>query len=105
VTTHTELVTKTQQRPLACHWRMPAPASGETLDKDRVNVTLSGSQSLPLGRVPGADKCQDGAWYYDDNAAPTELVACPSACAAIEAGTYTDVKILLGCETKILTIL
>ncbi|MET0283941.1 MAG: vWA domain-containing protein [Polyangiales bacterium] len=106
VTTHTELVTKTTERPLECQWQMPAPAAGQTLDKDRVNVTLSGAtQSLPLGRVPGADKCADGAWYYDNNEAPTQIIACPSACDAIKAGTYTDVKILLGCESKFITVI
>jgi hypothetical protein len=106
VTTKTELVTQTKERPLECQWVMPAPAAGETLDKDRVNVTLNGSAgSLPLGRVPSADKCQDGAWHYDSNDAPTQIVACPSTCDAIKAGTYTDVKILLGCETKFLIVI
>jgi hypothetical protein len=106
VTTKTELVTTTKEHPLECQWVMPAPAAGQTLDKDRVNVTLNGSAgSQQLGRVPSADKCQDGAWHYDNNDAPTQIVACPSTCAAIEAGSYDDVKILLGCETKILIVI
>ncbi|HEX5660838.1 MAG TPA: vWA domain-containing protein [Polyangiales bacterium] len=106
VTTKTELVTKTTERPLECQWVMPTPAAGETLDKERVNVTLNGSAgSLPLGRVPSADKCQDAAWYFDNNDAPTQIVACPSTCDAIKATTYSDVKILLGCETKYLVVL
>ncbi len=105
VTTHTETTTKTETRPLDCQWQMPMPGADQTLDKDRVNVTLSGQETLPLGRVQGADKCQDGAWYYDNNDAPTQIQACPTTCDAIKAGTYTDVKILLGCETKYLTVI
>jgi hypothetical protein len=105
VTTHKELVTKTEQRPLECHWQMPVPKAGETLDKGRVNVTLGGSSTLPLGRVSSLAQCQADAWYYDDNDAPTQIIACPAACDAIKAGTYTDVKILLGCETKYLIVI
>lgn len=102
--THTELQTRTQSRPLECEWVMPTPAAGMTLDKERVNVTLGGATTLPLGRVLGADQCQPGAWHFDVADAPTRIVACPATCDAIKAGTYTDVKILLGCDTNFLVI-
>jgi hypothetical protein len=102
--THTETVTKTETHPLDCTWVMPTPTGSDALDKDRVNVTLSGQQTLALGRVPTVDKCQDGAWYYDNNDAPTQINACPTTCDAIKAGTYTDVKILLGCESKYIMV-
>lgn len=57
--------------------------------------------------MPSADKCGDeqAAWYFDNADAPTQINACPETCKQIQAGTYSDVKILLGCETKLLIVI
>lgn len=106
-TTVTEIQTQTKLRPLECEWHMPAPSADMTLDKDRVNVTLSkgGSDSLGLGRVPSAAECQAGAWYFDSPSAPERIIACPQTCESIATTGYTEVNILLGCETKVLVLL
>ena len=39
------------------------------------------------------------AWYYDDNASPTKIVLCPSACAKVQADTEALVDVLFGCKT------
>jgi hypothetical protein len=104
--THTETHTETQQRPLDCEWLMPAAGSGKTLDLDKVNVKISGGTgaALNLGRVPSAAACTAGAWYYDNPSAPTRLIACPESCTSIKSGGYTEVSVLLGCQTLILLL-
>jgi hypothetical protein len=102
--TRTETQTRTEQRPLECEWQMPEPGADQTLDPGQVNVTVSGGSSEPLdlGRVPSAADCREGAWHYDVPAAPERIVACPETCDTIKAAGHTDVKILLGCETRVL---
>jgi hypothetical protein len=98
----TEIQTRTESRPLECEWLMPEPGEDQTLDKERVNVSLAGNAAaLEPGRVPDAESCRENAWYYDSLSAPERIIACPQTCDAIEQGAYTDVKILLGCETKV----
>ena len=106
VQTHIEYQTTTQTRPLDCEWLMPAPSAGMTVDTDRVNVRLGGGSAaaLDLGRVPGADTCKAAAWYFDVPSAPTRILACPQTCSTIKASGYTDVNILLGCETHLLLL-
>jgi len=67
-------------------------------------VTVSGGtgQTLALGRVADAAACRANGWYYDDPAAPTQIVACPDTCAAIAAAGSTGVQVLLGSETVVL---
>ena len=102
--TRTETRTETRDRPLECTWRMPDPPPDQTLDKNRVNVLVSGGSNAPLdlGHVPDASSCGDraGAWYFDSASNPTQILACPKTCEAITGGGYTSVNILLGCETK-----
>jgi hypothetical protein len=97
----TQVVTRT--RPLQCEWRMPVPEEGVFVDSGHVNVSIRGGSdaALRLGRVPGLAACRDNAWYYDSPTSPTRLIACPQTCARIESGGYTDVKVLLGCQTNI----
>lgn len=105
-TSHTEYQTTTQTRPLECEWLMPTPSAGATVDTDRVNVTLGGGSgaALGLGRVPGAGNCSAAAWYFDVPSAPTRIIACPQTCTAIKTAGYTDVNILLGCQTHLLLL-
>jgi hypothetical protein len=104
--TRTETHTETQQRPLDCEWQLPAAGNGKTLDLDKVNVKVSGGTgaALSLGRVPSAAACTAGAWYYDNPLAPTRLIACPATCDSIKSGGYTEVSVLLGCQTVILLL-
>jgi hypothetical protein len=104
--TRTETHTETQQRPLDCEWQLPAAGNGKTIDLDKVNVKVSGgtAAALNLGRVPSAAACTAGAWYYDNPSAPTRLIACPATCDSIKSGGYTDVSVLLGCQTVILLL-
>ena len=101
--TTTSKVTST----LACEWAIPKPTSGQTFDKSLVNITYSiAGQSTPLGNVPTQADCASttGAWYYDDAAAPTRILACPDTCSVLQNSTDVSVRVLIGCSTVAATI-
>lgn len=59
-----------------------------------------GSGSLSLGRVDDPSSCADNGWHYDDNDAPTRVIACPGTCGVIESEGHSAVQILLGCASR-----
>jgi hypothetical protein len=90
---------------VGCSYAIPAPPAGQTLDYGLVNVEYQRGgtgAATSFVEVPNATKCGTNAtaWYYDDNAAPTSIVLCPSTCAAVEADPAASVRIVLGCTTK-----
>lgn len=94
----TEVVT------LACDWAVPPPPQGETFDPGKTNVQLTLDGSIEqLGKAATAADCgaRDG-WHYDDDAAPRQVVACPSTCTRIQAAVDAKVDVLFGCETVVL---
>lgn len=89
---------------LACELELPEAEPGSTLDPNRVSVTYKeGGTGSPttLDQVPSAAACASGDWYYDDPAAPTRIVLCPSTCAAIQADENASVAIQVGCSVQI----
>jgi hypothetical protein len=96
----TEVIGGTQ---LACEFPIPEPPNGESFDPDKVNVEfddgLGGTSSIP--RVDSADQCAgviDG-WYYDNPAAPTQIVMCPQTCDKAQVAKNGSINIAFGCET------
>lgn len=89
---------------LACTWPMPAAPAGKTIDPDSVEVRLAidGVQVDPF-HFQTAAGCSPGVhgWYYDDNAAPTELVACPATCEVLSTGVAADLEIDVGCASNV----
>ena len=88
---------------LACDWQIPAPPDGEAFDPTRsnVNITLDGS-SEPLLKVPDGTQCGAGdGWHYDDEAAPSKVLACPATCTRIQGAASAQVDLQFGCETKL----
>jgi hypothetical protein len=93
----TGLVTK-----LGCEFAMPKAAGGTPVDPTKVSVdyTAGTAPAKRLTQVTDASKCAavtDG-WYYDNNAAPTKLVFCPTLCTTAGTNTSGKVEILLGCK-------
>jgi len=86
-----------------CEWAIPPPPQGQTFDTARVNVRYTGAGAAPqtIFHVDGADRCAaDGGWFYDQNAAPTKVLACPATCDLLRSQTDAKVDVLFGCETK-----
>lgn len=84
---------KQELAELPCEYGMPAgyEAIG---DPELVNLRHNG---VPVGRVDGAAACDPtrGGWFYDDPAAPTQILTCSPTCAVLKQGGMIDVA--LGC--------
>jgi hypothetical protein len=87
---------------LDCEWALPPPPAGEKFDSERVNVEYTAAGATQsVFHVGAAQECgADGGWYYDDNAAPTRLLVCPSTCEAFKADISARLDVLFGCATK-----
>ncbi|MCK6592052.1 MAG: VWA domain-containing protein, partial [Polyangiaceae bacterium] len=88
---------------LACSYLIPEPAMGE-LDYGNVNVQYvptAGAEPIIIPKVDSIAACPASgfAWYYDNNAAPKQIVMCASTCETIKKDTEGEVSILYGCET------
>jgi hypothetical protein len=86
---------------LPCVFAIPDPPPGMSFDRNQVNVlhTPSGGATTTFPRVDDAAACgSSAAWHYDDAAAPSSIILCPSACTAVTAGPGT-VEIQLGCAS------
>jgi hypothetical protein len=92
-----------QGQALPCSFVIPDPPPGETLNYGQVNVeyTPGGGAPETVPKVNSAADCPAGgrAWYYDNNANPTQIMLCPDTCAIITQDTEGTVNIVLGCDT------
>jgi hypothetical protein len=90
---------------LACEWRIPPPPAGTSFDPKAVNLNYrAGDAAAPrtIPKVQSAGACDEsGGWYYDDDAAPTKMLSCPSTCAELESDPAGSVEIAFGCETVV----
>ncbi len=88
---------------LACEWAIPPPPAGQQFESDKVNVTYTpggGGPPQDIYFVQSAADCgAQGGWYYDNSAAPTKIIACPSTCAGITNDLQGKIDILFGCFT------
>jgi len=89
----------------SCSWAIPKPPSGQFIEPNSVNVRYSSPSGFAtnLGKVASAADCatvQNG-WYYDDEAKPTKILACPQTCTGVQAGAAAaKIEVLFGCETR-----
>jgi hypothetical protein len=96
-----------QATPLGCEYEVVdlVPPAGETLDYDKVNVTLTeAGVTTTIGQVADLASCptDQPAWYYDHPASPSELLLCESACSlAAGAAEGARLDIVVGCEETV----
>ncbi len=86
---------------LSCDFPMPvAQGDGMAVDPTKVNVNLtpSGGMAEVIGQTPDAASCANGGWYYDNPAAPTRIVLCPSTCMRAQADGSAKLDVILGCK-------
>jgi hypothetical protein len=91
---------------LGCEFAMPKSKDGSATDPKNVVVMYTpgkGGPAQPLTQVTDASKCGTvaNAWFYDDNAAPTKIVFCPSTCTAAGADEGGKLEIAVGCAAPI----
>ena len=86
-------------KALGCVYDLPAPPPGETINPDKVNVSLTLEQmtsTLPKRSDP-SDTCEtDGCWDYTD-ADTVELLG--KACEDVTNAVNAKVEIVVGCDT------
>jgi hypothetical protein len=88
---------------LECSWAIPVAPSGETFDRDRVNVeySVAGAAAQPLLQVADAAACGDrSGWHYDSAGDPQRIVACPNTCSQLQQDPAAQVDVLFGCSTQ-----
>ena len=92
-----------EEATIACEWTIP-DAMGMEIDFGKVNVDYhdgqGGVQAIPKVMDAGACGGLD-AWYYDDNAMPTKIFACPALCMKIQGNLKAKVDVKFGCESLI----
>jgi hypothetical protein len=89
---------------LACSFEIPdAPAGTMKIDYDEVQITytpgdMSREEVPRISDYTACDRNPNGGWYYDNPAAPTQILVCPCTCTRFEAGS---VQVALGCKPSI----
>lgn len=90
---------------LSCTLDVPkSDDSGQQIDPRLINVNYASGSGDPteLGYVDSAAACGDApAWYYDNPAAPTQIILCDNTCKTIKADTMANLQILAGCKPHI----
>ncbi|MCC6521143.1 MAG: VWA domain-containing protein [Polyangiaceae bacterium] len=97
-----------QGQALGCNYTIPQPQQGE-LDYGKVNVRYTPDPLNAPGvfedflKVNGAAECppSGGAWYYDDNQNPQQIILCAATCAMVAPNANGKIDIVLGCESII----
>jgi hypothetical protein len=88
---------------LGCQYQIPKPQGTTTFDPNKVNVQFTPNGSTPtlIKHVDNAGACNptDGGWFYDNPAAPTQIILCDSTCTNINGGDAATVEIVLGCAS------
>ncbi len=96
---------QTASQRIACDLALPEPPPHQVLDYDRVNVVVDADGRTTLSRVDGPEACgSTGGWYYDVDpklAAPSRLDICPSTCADVGSHRTSQLKVELGCKTRL----
>jgi hypothetical protein len=92
-----EALRQITERVVACSFDVPEPPTGETLDRNKVNVqyTSGGGDVYDVFR-DDSTACS-GGWRYEGD----RIELCPEMCALVTADPDAAVDILFGCQTKI----
>jgi hypothetical protein len=88
---------------IPCTIPVPKSTTGVAVDYTKVNVDyFNGSnQDTPLYKDLNCTSTTHLGWHYDNDAAPTQIVLCASACSQIQADPNGKIQTVLGCDTRI----
>jgi hypothetical protein len=90
--------------PVPCQWKIPPPPEGATLDPNAVNLhyTSGAGVDTAILSVDDESKCSPDfpGWHYDNNTAPTTVIACPQVCTTIQADDSAEIQVLFGCARE-----
>jgi hypothetical protein len=93
-----------QGSSLACNYIIPPPPMGQQPDYGALNVEYTpggGGQPVLIPNVANQAACpaNGNAWYYDNPAAPTQIIFCNATCNTLKQDTMGQIHIVLGCKT------
>jgi hypothetical protein len=90
---------------LGCNYLIPVPTNGSP-NYGEVNVVYQpmgqNAQTFPNVANEAACPANGNGWYYDNPAAPTQIILCPASCTLVEGDMTGEVDVTLGCSTVIL---
>jgi hypothetical protein len=84
---------------ISCDFAIPPPPAGRDLDLSKVAVSYDpgdGSGVRTFGQAMNAAECQADAFYIDS--ATQQILLCPTACEAVQAGLMPVIDVLFTCE-------
>jgi hypothetical protein len=89
---------------LTCELDIPTPAAPAMLDPGAINVLINDDLgSTFLYKVTDAASCtSSGGWYYDNDAAPTKVLLCPTSCEFARDrlnAQHAKIDVFFGCTT------
>jgi hypothetical protein len=92
-----------QGQSVACSFPFPEEDPAQPLAPELMRIEYdSGSGTLLVPRVSGADACTDaGGWYLDDPANPMTITLCPTTCSEVQGNVEARVDIAVGCECTV----
>jgi hypothetical protein len=82
---------------VTCNIDVPEPPDGRAFEKDHVLVNYTSGKTKTQLTYDAACTGDDG-WHYDDVAAPTQVVLCPSTCATVQADTKASLAVGFTCQ-------
>ena len=97
-----------QKSYITCNIDVPkAQASGAAIDFAKVNVDYINGSNVDTQQVkdPGCTITNTSTtqfgWQYDNDAAPTKILLCASACSMAQADPNGRIQTVLGCDTRV----
>ena len=60
---------------------------------DTVSFAPTNGPAIALPRVPDASQCAGDAYYFDNNANPTQLLMCPATCQKLKADSSAKLNV------------
>jgi hypothetical protein len=84
---------------VSCSFGIPEPPQGLSFDRTKANVSYSsGDTSTDFTYDP---ECKsEGAWRFDDAAAPSEMVLCDDTCAMVRRDAKAALRVEFGCSRR-----
>jgi Mg-chelatase subunit ChlD len=88
---------------LSCNFVMPSQRDpSQPINPNLVNVNYTPGGGGPAGIVGGVNSAADctsaGGWYYDNPAAPTQIILCPATCSTVQSDPSPQIQIVIGCQ-------
>jgi hypothetical protein len=87
---------------IPCQLSVPSAPAGQSVDYGQVNIAYcdAADQSTTFYYVETQDRCDPalGGWYYDNPAAPTQILLCDRSCGTVSQ-PGGSLLVAVGCGT------